>query len=49
MLAGGTESMSDGADDGPQDAPGLQPGGIFEDENIAIAYGMGITAENVAR
>jgi acetyl-CoA acyltransferase len=45
MLAGGTESMSMVPMMGYK--PAINPG-IFADANIAIAYGMGITAENVA-
>ncbi len=45
MLAGGTESMSMVPMMGFK--PAINPV-VFEDENVAIAYGMGITAENVA-
>jgi acetyl-CoA acyltransferase len=45
MLAGGTESMSMVPMMGNR--PAFNPD-FFKDENIAIAYGMGITAENVA-
>lgn len=45
MLAGGTESMSMVPMMGAK--PAFNPN-VFRDENIAIAYGMGITAENVA-
>ena len=45
MLAGGTESMSMVPMMGNR--PAFNPA-FFKDENIAIAYGMGITAENVA-
>ena len=45
MLAGGTESMSMVAMMGFK--PAINPI-VFQDENVAIAYGMGITAENVA-
>ena len=45
MLAGGTESMSMVPMMGHKIA--MNPA-AFRDENIAIAYGMGITAENVA-
>jgi acetyl-CoA acyltransferase len=45
MLAGGTESMSMVPMMGYK--PSINPS-VFQDENIAIAYGMGITAENVA-
>jgi acetyl-CoA acyltransferase len=46
MLAGGTESMSMVPMMGHKIA--MNPA-IFNDENIGIAYGMGITAENVAK
>ncbi|MFZ2235466.1 MAG: acetyl-CoA C-acyltransferase, partial [Dokdonella sp.] len=46
MLAGGTESMSMVPMMGNKIA--MNPA-AFTDENIAIAYGMGITAENVAK
>lgn len=46
MLAGGTESMSMVPMMGHKVA--MNPN-IFTDENIGIAYGMGITAENVAK
>ena len=45
MLAGGTESMSMVPMMGHKIA--MNPA-AFQDENVAIAYGMGITAENVA-
>ncbi|MBS0432088.1 MAG: acetyl-CoA C-acyltransferase [Proteobacteria bacterium] len=45
MLAGGTESMSMVPMMGFK--PVMNPA-IFSDENIGIAYGMGLTAENVA-
>ena len=45
MLAGGTESMSMVPMMGFK--PAINPI-VFQDENVAIAYGMGITAENVA-
>lgn len=45
MLAGGTESMSMVPMMGHKVA--MNPA-IFTDQNIGIAYGMGITAENVA-
>jgi acetyl-CoA acyltransferase len=45
MLAGGTESMSMVPMMGHKIA--MNPA-VFSDENIAIAYGMGITAEKVA-
>ncbi|TBR39316.1 MULTISPECIES: acetyl-CoA C-acyltransferase [Dyella] len=46
MLAGGTESMSMVPMMGHKIA--MNPG-IFDNEHIGIAYGMGITAENVAK
>jgi acetyl-CoA acyltransferase len=46
MLAGGTESMSMVPMMGHKVA--MNPV-IFENENVAIAYGMGITAERVAK
>ncbi len=46
VIAGGTESMSMVPMMGHK--PAFNPS-IFEDDNVAIAYGMGITAENVAR
>lgn len=46
MLAGGTESMSMVPMMGNKVA--LSPSVFAKDENIAIAYGMGITAEKVA-
>lgn len=45
MIAGGTESMSMVPMMGNKIA--MNPG-IFDNEHIGIAYGMGITAENVA-
>jgi acetyl-CoA acyltransferase len=45
MLAGGTESMSMVPMMGHKIA--MNPA-VFSDENVAIAYGMGITAEKVA-
>src|SRR5687768_14951882 len=45
VLAGGTESMSMVPMMGFK--PAMNPG-VFTDENVGIAYGMGITAENVA-
>ena len=45
MLAGGTESMSMVPMMGNKIA--MNPG-VFADDNVAIAYGMGITAEKVA-
>ena len=46
MIAGGTESMSMVPMMGHKVA--MNPG-IFDNEHIGIAYGMGITAENVAK
>ena len=46
MIAGGVESMSMVPMSG--NTPSLSPG-IFKDENIGIAYGMGLTAEKVAQ
>ncbi len=46
MIAAGTESMSMVPMTGNK--PSLNPA-IFDDENVSIAYGMGITAENVAK
>ena len=46
MLAGGTESMSMVPMMGNKVA--LSPSVFANDENVAIAYGMGITAEKVA-
>ncbi|MEM7282588.1 MAG: acetyl-CoA C-acyltransferase, partial [Pseudomonadota bacterium] len=45
MIAGGTESMSMVPMMGNKPSMNYS---IFDDENVAIAYGMGITAENVA-
>lgn len=45
MLAGGTESMTMIPMMGHKVT--MNPG-VFDDENVAIAYGMGITAEKVA-
>lgn len=45
MIAGGTESMSQVPMMGHK--PEINPS-IFDNENVSIAYGMGITAENVA-
>ena len=45
MLAGGAESMSMVPMMGSK--PAFNPN-VFKDENLAIAYGMGITAEKVA-
>jgi len=46
MIAGGTESMSMVPMGGNK--PSFNPAIFEKDENIAIAYGMGITAEKVA-
>ena len=46
MLAGGTESMSMVPMMGFR--PAINPS-VFDNENVAIAYGMGITAERVAQ
>ena len=46
MIAAGTESMSMVPMTGNK--PSFNPA-IFADDNVGIAYGMGITAENVAR
>ena len=46
MLAGGTESMSMVPMMGNKVA--MSPAVFANDENVAIAYGMGITAEKVA-
>jgi acetyl-CoA acyltransferase len=46
MIAGGVESMSMVPMSG--NTPSLSPD-IFNDENIGIAYGMGLTAEKVAQ
>ena len=46
MIAGGVESMSMVPMSG--NTPSLSPD-IFKDENIGIAYGMGLTAEKVAQ
>ena len=47
MVAAGTESMSMVPMSG--NAPSLSPGLFADDENIGIAYGMGLTAEKVAQ
>ena len=47
MIAGGTESMSMVPMGGNK--PSFSPAVFEKDENIAIAYGMGITAEKVAQ
>ena len=47
MIAGGAESMSLVTMGGNK--PSFNPKVFERDENIGIAYGMGITAENVAR
>lgn len=46
IIAAGTESMSQVPSGG--NAPSLHPSLFFDDANVAIAYGMGITAEKVA-
>ncbi len=46
MIAGGTESMSMVPMGGNK--PSFNPAIFAKDENVAIAYGMGITAEKVA-
>src|SRR6476620_2354279 len=46
MIAGGTESMSMVPMSGNK--PSFNPAIFEKDENVAIAYGMGITAERVA-
>jgi acetyl-CoA acyltransferase len=46
MIAGGTESMSLVPMGGNK--PSFSPAVFEQDENVAIAYGMGITAERVA-
>src|SRR5918994_507793 len=46
MIAGGTESMSMVPMGGGK--PSFNPAIFEKDENVAIAYGMGITAEKVA-
>jgi acetyl-CoA acyltransferase len=46
IIAAGTESMSQVPAGG--NAPSLNPRLFFDDANVAIAYGMGITAEKVA-
>ena len=47
MIAGGTESMSLVPMGGHK--PSFSPAIFERDENVAIGYGMGITAENVAQ
>ncbi len=47
MIAAGTESMSMVPMMG--NAPSLSPAIFSDDENVGIAYGMGLTAEKVAR
>ncbi len=47
MIAAGTESMSMVPMMG--NAPSLSPAIFGDDENVGIAYGMGLTAEKVAR
>jgi len=46
MIAGGTESMSKVPMAGNKQA--MNPAIFTSDQNVALAYGMGITAENVA-
>jgi len=46
MIAGGIESMSIGAMMGHHPSMNLD---MFSDENIGMAYGMGLTAEKVAQ
>jgi acetyl-CoA acyltransferase len=46
MIAGGTESMSMVPMGGNK--PSFSPGIFAKDENVGIAYGMGLTAEKVA-
>ena len=47
MVAAGTESMSMVPMSG--NAPSLSPAMYLQDENIGLAYGMGLTAEKVAQ
>jgi len=47
MIAAGTESMSMVPMSG--NAPSLAPAMYMQDENIGLAYGMGLTAEKVAQ
>jgi acetyl-CoA acyltransferase len=47
MIAAGTESMSMVPMSG--NAPSLSPDMYLQDENIGLAYGMGLTAEKVAQ
>jgi acetyl-CoA acyltransferase len=47
MIAGGTESMSMVPMSG--NTPSLSPAMFANDENVGIAYGMGLTAEKVAQ
>ena len=47
MIAGGCESMSLVPMTGNK--PSLNPSVFFKDENVGIAYGMGMTAEKVAQ
>ncbi len=47
MLAGGAESMSMVPMSGNK--PSFNPGVFARDENVGIAYGMGLTAEKVAQ
>ncbi len=47
MIAGGTESMSMVPMSGNK--PSMNPAIFLKDENVGIAYGMGLTAEKVAQ
>ena len=47
MIAAGTESMSMVPMSG--NAPSLSPAMYLQDENVGLAYGMGLTAEKVAQ
>ncbi len=47
MIAAGTESMSMVPMSG--NSPSLSPAMFLQDENIGLAYGMGLTAEKVAQ
>ena len=47
MIAGGAESMSMVPMGGNK--PSFNPAIFARDENVGIAYGMGLTAEKVAR
>ena len=46
MIAAGTESMSMVPMSG--NSPSLSPNMFMNDDNVGIAYGMGLTAEKVA-